>query len=252
MRTIKFGIIGWGLMGREFASAVARWCHLPDMDYGRIVGESLYAAMSFDPTGNGNNLSLGAGAAHSINDNDQIVGISAQAILFDATGQQNNTNLGTLGGAGSIARSINNEGQIVGIAWTKESNRRATLFDPSGSSNNIDLGTLGRANSDALCINNKGQAVGVVYQGSEHVAGDAYATLFDITGQGNNFLLNTLIDPTCGWNLMSAKGINDNGWIVGLGVNPVGEYHAFLLTPIPEPATLLLLCLGGVLLRKRA
>lgn len=32
MRTIRFGIIGCGLMGREFASAVARWCHLPEMD----------------------------------------------------------------------------------------------------------------------------------------------------------------------------------------------------------------------------
>ncbi len=31
MKTVKFGIIGCGLMGREFASAVARWCHLPDM-----------------------------------------------------------------------------------------------------------------------------------------------------------------------------------------------------------------------------
>lgn len=28
MKTIKFGIIGCGLMGREFASAAARWCHL--------------------------------------------------------------------------------------------------------------------------------------------------------------------------------------------------------------------------------
>lgn len=28
MKTIKFGIIGCGLMGREFASAVARWSHL--------------------------------------------------------------------------------------------------------------------------------------------------------------------------------------------------------------------------------
>lgn len=27
-RTVRFGIIGLGLMGREFASAVARWCHL--------------------------------------------------------------------------------------------------------------------------------------------------------------------------------------------------------------------------------
>ena len=32
MQTIKFGIIGCGLMGREFASASARWCHLPDVD----------------------------------------------------------------------------------------------------------------------------------------------------------------------------------------------------------------------------
>ncbi len=31
MKTVKFGIIGAGLMGREFASAAARWCHLPDM-----------------------------------------------------------------------------------------------------------------------------------------------------------------------------------------------------------------------------
>ncbi len=31
MRTIRFGIIGAGMMGREFASAAARWLHLPDM-----------------------------------------------------------------------------------------------------------------------------------------------------------------------------------------------------------------------------
>lgn len=32
MQTVRFGIIGCGLMGREFASAAARWMHLPDMD----------------------------------------------------------------------------------------------------------------------------------------------------------------------------------------------------------------------------
>lgn len=31
MRTVRFGIIGCGLMGREFASAAARWAHLTDM-----------------------------------------------------------------------------------------------------------------------------------------------------------------------------------------------------------------------------
>lgn len=32
MKTLRFGIIGGGLMGREFASAAARWCHLTDMN----------------------------------------------------------------------------------------------------------------------------------------------------------------------------------------------------------------------------
>ena len=31
-RIVRFGIIGAGLMGREFASACARWCHLLDLD----------------------------------------------------------------------------------------------------------------------------------------------------------------------------------------------------------------------------
>ena len=32
-KTIRFGVIGLGLMGREFASAAARWCHLLDLDF---------------------------------------------------------------------------------------------------------------------------------------------------------------------------------------------------------------------------
>lgn len=31
-RIIRFGVIGCGLMGKEFASAAARWCHLTDID----------------------------------------------------------------------------------------------------------------------------------------------------------------------------------------------------------------------------
>jgi predicted dehydrogenase len=37
-REIRFGVIGCGLMGREFASAAARWFHLLDLDFApRIV-----------------------------------------------------------------------------------------------------------------------------------------------------------------------------------------------------------------------
>lgn len=34
---IRFGIIGLGLMGREFGSAAARWCHLLDLDFEPVV-----------------------------------------------------------------------------------------------------------------------------------------------------------------------------------------------------------------------
>ena len=38
-REIRFGVIGGGMMGRELASASARWCHLLDLEFmPRIVG----------------------------------------------------------------------------------------------------------------------------------------------------------------------------------------------------------------------
>ena len=36
-RKIRFGVIGLGLMGREFGSAVARWMHLLDLDFTPII-----------------------------------------------------------------------------------------------------------------------------------------------------------------------------------------------------------------------
>lgn len=37
MKEIRFGIIGCGLMGREFASAIARWCHLVDVRFKPVL-----------------------------------------------------------------------------------------------------------------------------------------------------------------------------------------------------------------------
>lgn len=37
MRTVRFGVIGCGLMGREFASAAARWFHLADVDVRPVI-----------------------------------------------------------------------------------------------------------------------------------------------------------------------------------------------------------------------
>ena len=37
MTEIRFGLIGLGLMGREFASAAARWLHLTDLEVRPVI-----------------------------------------------------------------------------------------------------------------------------------------------------------------------------------------------------------------------
>ena len=85
--------------------------------------------------------------------------------------------LGSLGGTGSMARSINNHGQIVGSAQDSSGREKATLFDSTSGGKNIDLSTLSGSYSGAYSINDRGQIVG-----SENFV----ATLFDPTGGGNN------------------------------------------------------------------
>jgi probable HAF family extracellular repeat protein len=145
--------------------------------------------------------------------------------------------------------AVNDAGLIVGRSEhiAGDWHTHATLFDHTGGGSNVDLGTLGGDDSGANSINDEGQIVG----SSEYIAGDwhTHATLFDSTGAGKNIDLNTLIDPDSGWALEIAYDINNSGWIVGHGINQQGEEHAFLL--VPEPATLALLGLGILCLRKR-
>jgi probable HAF family extracellular repeat protein len=63
------------------------------------------------------------------------------------------------------------------------------------------------------------------------------------TAQGHAFLwsadqgmidLNDVIPPNSGWLLQIGIGINDNGQIVGFGINPAGKTHAFLLIPVTK------------------
>ncbi len=225
-----------------------------------LTGPSL--ATLFDPTGHGQNIDLGDGAAHSINNLGQIVGWSSpsvgggQATLFDPTGGKQNVYLGDLGGQNSIAYSINDAGLIVGQAENDLLQPRATVFDPSGIGTNLDLGTIpGYVASVAYAVNNRGEIVGNALQGLWHGGVCIYTTLgppifFDPTGGGANAPLNELISPDSGWRLQSAAGINDSGWIVGVGINPAGEWHGYVLKPIPEPVTILVLALGAWCLRK--
>jgi hypothetical protein len=143
-------------------------------DDGQIVGFCRGHATLFDPTGDGNNIDLGtlenrSSVAWSINNTGQVVGSyagliggSPLAILFDPTGQGKNIMLG-----GGAAKSINDNGEIVGYALYMIAPMRshAILFDSTGGGNNIDLNTLIDPNlgwelNSAECINDKGWIVG--------------------------------------------------------------------------------------------
>lgn len=190
------------------------------------------------------------------------------------------TDLGTLGGNISGSMGLNDAGEIVGGAWLTYANHAfkysqgqmadlgstrthsdAFAINESGiavgqsyyndSSNCIavmfknneiyELGTLpGIQCSLANDINNRDQIVGISYY---HPLDQMEAVLYE---NGEMYNLNNLIDPASGWHLKTAAAINDNGQIVGYGLNASGQPHAFLLTPVPEPATAALLLLGAV------
>ena len=105
-----------------------------------------------------------------------------------------------------------------------------------------DLGSLLiGGNSRAYDINNLGQVVG----SSGHPG--------FLWQDGVMTDLNDLIPPGAGWDIRVARAINDSGQIAGYGYVDLGQgdrTHAFVMTPVPEPATIIGLS-GAVLLLMR-
>jgi probable HAF family extracellular repeat protein len=173
--------------------------------------------------------------AGGINDSGIVVGssflvgdIQSHAMRYDGTMHD----LGTLGGAYSIAQAINDSGIITGAANTIAGSEHAFLYDGTMH----DLGSFG-LNSIGIAINNLDQVVG--YAVTPTFANRAFVYAAN-TGMVD---LNSLIDPSSGWILTAARGINNRGQITGEGVIG-GETHAYLLSPVPEPSTRALVALG--------
>jgi len=181
--------------------------------------------------------------ARGVNDSGQVAGYSLNGSglrnAFLWTSGTGTVDLGTLGGATSQANFINASGLIVGNALTGTGQSHA-FYDNNGASM-VDMGTLGGANSQALKDNSAGYIVG----NAQDAGGNGLAFLY--TG-GVMYNLNALTDSSgIGWTLQNAQGISDTGYIVGVGLDPLGQTHAFLLTPIPEPSSIFTL-IGGLTL----
>jgi probable HAF family extracellular repeat protein len=229
---------------------------------GQVVGNSEVANTGYEHaflyTG-GAMVDLGAlpgqsfSSAQGINESGQVVGWSSPgggilyAFLYSAE------KMTDIGGPGSFATSINDNGQVAGYFSVGGGAMDAFLYS-NGSLTDIGAlpGPPGDINTRALAISDSGQVVGwsVASDGSYHA--------FSWTGAGGMQDLNNLISPNSpinpqsGWVFEQADGVNSNGDIIGTGLNVDGS-SAFLLTPVPEPATLsvLILCGLGLLARKR-
>jgi probable HAF family extracellular repeat protein len=221
-------------------------------------------------------------SAYGINNSGQIVGGAylpdgTQHAFLYSEGKMND--LGTLGGVNSAARGgVNAKGQITGTSDIQGGGRHGFLYDGGLTS---DIGTLGGPSSYAMAINDKTQIVGYSWVDSNH---PPHAFIYDngtmIDINGSNLLsaanainnngqvvghailpdrsyafvyengqmtdLNSLIDQSLGIVLYYANDINNSGQIVVQGHYYIGDKPgtAFLLTPIPEPSCILLLCLG--------
>ena len=167
--------------------------------------------------------------ARGINASDQVVGYAYlpnggyHAFLYGGGAMRD---LGTMGGDYSSASAINDAGQIVGQA-AGPGNTKIHAFLLSGAGQMQDLGDLGGNISEAAALNSTGTVVvgkAVVPSNTGFVVYHAF-----VWSGGGMQDLNNLISAS-GWMLQEARGVNDAGQIVGIGILN-GEVRGFLLNP---------------------
>jgi probable HAF family extracellular repeat protein len=218
---------------------------------GTVVGASIDDASHFRPTvwPNGTpgpidigDLGGGAGSAWDLNAAGLVVGASKTAFGVDHPFSWDGIklkDLGTFGGNlfDGQARGVNDLGQIVGSASGPDGNggsfSHAALWQTNATI--VDLGTSPLGSSSlALDINDAGVVVGTSNGAMVWTQTNGMRDLID------------LIQPNSGWTqLWAAEAINQDGWIVGLGMREdFPREHGFLLVPVPEPGTACLLALG--------
>jgi uncharacterized membrane protein len=194
---------------------VVGWGTVPDTTNAFIFGAFRYSGGEIQ-------LLDANGVANDINDNGQIVGNFTNGFLY-SNGVSSNP--GTLPGAlWYEGLSINEAGDIAGRAMFPNGSHAFAYI--AGAM--LDLGP-----GEATGINELGQVVG-------NFSGGFFGFRPFLFSSGALYDLEEVIGYPLNW----AAAINDSGQITGEAGS--GDTIAFLLTPVPEPSSVMLAAIGLV------
>ncbi len=110
-------------------------------------------------------------------------------------------------------------GMIVGFAQSGP-DMRATVWNASGEATDVGIDLGPSIPSQLNAVNGDALAVGQSSLG---------AIVWDETA-GVRLLADLVDDTGDGWELITAQGLNDDGVIIGIGVNPAGRLRGFALS----------------------
>ncbi len=222
----------------------ADYCAIDINNSGDIVGFTYGTNRQYFIKEDSNIIRWGGPAENfdiAINENGQI----AATTLLDnnkstATYYENNTqtNLNDSNPSyrmrASLTYDINDSGTIVGLYhgsnypdYPDTSNKEGILAAVKWEDGVMTV--ISTQTSEAKAINNNGQIVGDM--DSRFVENDGGFYWSADTGFTD---LGSLIVDNPGWVIDEVNDINDQGQIVGYGLNPDNELHGFLLTPVIE------------------
>ncbi|MFZ6872234.1 DUF3466 family protein [Undibacterium sp. Di27W] len=125
-----------------------------------------------------------------------------------------------------IANTVNDNGLVAGFIDDDQHISHATLWI---NQKEITLQASAGSSSYASAINNQNQIVGTETSNDGHQHALLWNTANSAPVDLNQYLDQSQLDA--GWQLISASGINDQGWIIGSASNSkTYETHAFVLS----------------------